>query len=106
MRGEERFYRGRFRCRRIACRDSAKKLQKFFGGSHRKPVMGMSDDVGVDVFSEMKAYGKASRAGTVRIVIGHSWNARKVRETNSHRRSFSLYVKRPRKRSCLWRRRK
>src|SRR5262245_59862608 len=32
MGGEKRFYRRRFGCRRIACRQGAEELQKFFSG--------------------------------------------------------------------------
>src|SRR5258705_9578424 len=62
------------------------ELHEALRGARREAVDRMTDDVGVNMLSEVEANREAARAGTLRIVIGHGRNSRKIREADRHRR--------------------
>jgi hypothetical protein len=75
------------------------ELDEPLGGADREVVDRVTDDVGVDVFAEVKANRKAARTGTLRVVVGNGRNSRKVREANSHRRRTPVQMRRAGQRS-------
>jgi hypothetical protein len=66
----------------------------------------MTDDVGVNMLAKVEADRKAARARTLRVVVGHRRNSRKVREADRHRRGIPVQMRRARQRNGFRGRRK
>ena len=57
--------------------NGTQELHELFRSTNRKSVDGVSDDVGMNMFAEMKPYPDSAWA-RIRIVVWHRWDAAKV----------------------------